>query len=115
MTADKTLLGLQSPEGQPMTPKTFVREVAAENAVHNRTSKEATFDGDPAKEDRYSASGALDSDYVTEMFRRLQLAKTETHPAPYFSYSKNKDMWANNKATPKGVKTNEEKDVKESP
>lgn len=62
---DKTRLGLVNPDtGKDCTSKELVAEASKQAAEHNSTIKEALWDGDPSKENRYGEDGKPVTDYL---------------------------------------------------
>lgn len=72
MSIDATKLGLVSPDGVAMDPKSFKKAVAYESSKYDNKPIEMIYDGDPSKIDRFDIDTGMPSeDFITWWFQVL--------------------------------------------
>lgn len=64
MSLDSTDLGLRNLDGNLITPQQFMAYLKRECDARNATPKSLLWDGDPSKENRYTADGEVSSAYL---------------------------------------------------
>lgn len=75
MSLDSTYLGLTNLEGEPLTPNQFMEYLKRECASRDATAKSLLWDGDPAKENKFTSDGELSSDYLNWWFDLLHVVR----------------------------------------